>query len=1081
MKKFHHTTWALVALMIFIGCAKETTEKKYLLNKLNPTQTGIDFKNQLQEDAEHSIINYIYFYNGAGVAVGDINNDNLPDLYFVSNQGENKLYINKGNLAFEDVSNKANINSKSDWNTGVTMVDINGDGHLDIYLCSVAGLLDYEGHNELFINNGDGTFTESAKEYGLDFKGYSTQAYFFDFDKDNDLDVYILNHAVHTTLAHGPAKERNNRMPLVGDVLLKNNNGKFEDVSEKANIFGGKNGYGLSATIADFNNDGWEDIYVCNDFHEDDYYYINNQDGTFKESLENAFSTTSRFSMGSDSGDINADGFLDLITLDMLPKDERVIKESEGDDAMFNIDKRLDKLGYRDQYARNMLQINNSGAYFQETALLNKMADSDWSWGPLIADYNNDGHQDVFIANGILRRPNDLDFKKYVSNTFRKYGPEEGVSWLYKSINEMPSGIVPNQIYKGNSVLFEEKSGDWINDKPTLSNGAVYSDLDLDGDLDIVINNLNDIAGVYENTSDPDLNHISLKLNFLDKNKEGIGSKAIVYCNGRKQYKQLMKSRGFMSSVDSKLHFGLDTIAKVDSIHVIWPNNTLHTISNPAVNQELTINYSEESKPYIYERPQKETPFSKEELLTFRHSEDSYNDFLNERLIPYRVSTLGPALAISDIDNNGFEDVFLGNASGKNAELYLNNGNNLTRLPIPEIEKDKIFEDNAAVFFDADNDGDQDLYVATGISFLRRKGFEKDRLYINNGGNFEKSADRIPDNILNASVVLSNDYDGDGDEDLFIGNLSNPRSFGGNVASYLLKNDGSGVFIKDENFVINSKVRSAIWKDIDQDGQQDLLVATEWDAPMVFLNQKGNFKQIRIPENLNGLWQSITMFDVDSDGDEDILLGNWGKNTRFNPYLDNPVFMYYSDFDSNGKKESVLAYNVDGTYYPINSKDELGSQMTEIFDRFTNHKDFALQPIEKVLTEEAIKKAEVFEINTLSSGYLVNNKGNFDEFIEFPDDFQLAPINSFTNLKLKNENYLLVSGNSLSVNTYHGGYTSLKGILMNSVSDYKETSSLGIEPLNKQVNVSEVVKMKDKNLLLIGVNNGKLKMYSFKE
>ena len=572
--------YASILLLLCIRCSEETNtpKKNYLLNKLSEKTTGIDFKNTLVEDAAHSIINYIYFYNGGGVSAGDINNDGLVDLYFVSNQGENKLFLNKGNLQFEDISQNANINSASDWNTGVTMVDINNDGFLDIYVCAVSGLLDFEGKNELFINNGDATFTESAREYGLDFSGYATQAYFFDFDKDNDLDVYIVNHATHTVTSHGKAALRNNRVPLVGDVLLENNKGAFTDISEKARIFGGVNGYGLSASIADFNNDGWDDIYVCNDFHEDDYYYINNQDGTFREELKKSFSTLSRFSMGSDVADINGDGFQDLITLDMLPNDERVLKETEGDDAMYNMQEKLRKQGYKDQYSRNMLQINEKGAYFYETALLNNVADTDWSWAPLFADFDNDGHQDLFISNGINRRPNGLDFKNYISNTFKQKNEAESLKWLYESINEMPSGKVSNEIYSGDSNQFTKKTGAWMEQKPSLSNGAIYVDLDLDGDLDIVTNNLNDFAGVYENTTNGKKNSISLRFSYKKGNKNGIGTKAILYNNGESQFKQLFSSRGFISSIEPQIHFGLDTITTIDSIAIIWPDNTLQKV-----------------------------------------------------------------------------------------------------------------------------------------------------------------------------------------------------------------------------------------------------------------------------------------------------------------------------------------------------------------------------------------------------------------------------------------------------------------------------------------------------------------------
>jgi enediyne biosynthesis protein E4 len=1069
----------IILAFLFIGCSKKVKKTNYLLKKVSSNETGIDFKNNLTEDSDHSIINYIYFYNGSGVASGDINNDGYSDLFFVSNQEENKLYLNKGNLKFEDVSKKANIKGNASWNTGATMVDINNDGYLDIYVCAVSGLLDFKGHNELFINNGDGTFSEKSKEYGLDFQGYSTQAYFFDYDKDDDLDVYIVNQAVHTILSHGPSNLRNKRTPFVGDVLLKNEKGRFINASEQANIYGGSNGYGLSAAIADYNNDGWDDIYVCNDFHEDDYYYINNHDGTFSEKLSENFSTISRFSMGSDAGDLDGNGFQDIITLDMLPKNEKIIKETEGDDAMYNMQERLKKLGYKDQFSRNMVQMNTGDNYFQETAFFNRIADSDWSWAPLIADFNNDGHQDVFITNGILRRPNDLDFKMYIASTFKNKGVETGLKWLYKSINEMPSGKVSNQIFKGNSLRLSEETGNWIEKKPSLSNGAIYIDLDLDGDLDIVVNNLNDYAGVYKNTL-KNKNYLSVKLHYKGENKEGIGSKITVFSGNIKQSKQLFKSRGFLSSLDGKLHFGLDTIKNIDSIQVIWPDNSYQTEINPLINTEISVSYHKGNAIYNYvNSSQKSTIFKKVEAIDYTHKEDTYNDFNNERLIPYKVSTLGPAIAISDIDNNSFEDLFIGNSSGKKAELFLNNGTSFQKTTIPAIEKDSLCEDNAAVFFDADNDGDLDLYVASGINDLGNRSKEVNRLYINNYGIFEKAKNKIPENALNTSCVVSYDYDKDGDEDLFIGNLSDPTNYGLSVSSYLLNNDGKGNFTKDNSFKLNAMVSGAAWQDINNDGVKDLLISTEWGAPKVYLNKEGQLSLEKIPEHLNGLWQSIISFDIDKDGDKDVLLGNWGLNTKYNLSPTEPLHMYHNDFDSNGKYETVVAYNINGLYYPINSKSELGGQMNSINKKFIRHKDFALKSIEEVFSKKSIHKATKYSVDLLASGYLKNNNGVFDVFVPFTKDLQLAPINSFHLLELEKEPQLLISGNSLKVNTYHGAYTSLKGILLKSINEYNLVSKYGIEPFNEQIKKTAIIEMKDRNILLVLANDAQLKTYEF--
>ena len=925
MTKQYLLLGALIILFTFSKCRKEPS-KIYLLDQVLASETGIDFKNELKEDINHSIINYIYFYNGGGVATGDINNDGLPDLFFVSNQNENKLYLNRGDFKFEDITKKSKIESNADWNTGVTMVDINNDGYLDIYVCAVSQLLDFKGHNELYINNGDSTFTEKSAEYGLDFKGYSTQSYFFDYDKDGDLDVYIVNHAVHTNLSHGKASKRNKRMPLVGDVLLQNNNGKFIDVSTDANIFGGVNGYGLSASIGDFNNDGWDDIYVCNDFHEDDYYYINNKNGTFSEELASKFSTISRFSMGSDAADITGNGYQDIITLDMLPNNEKVLKETEGDDAMLNMQANLKNLGYRDQYSRNMLQINQNGEYFNETALYNGVADTDWSWSPLFADFNNDGHQDLFISNGILRRPNSLDFKKYVSSTFKKYGQKNGLEWLYKSINEMPSGSAPNQIFKGNSARFKETTGNWLAKEASLSNGAVYVDLDLDGDLDLVTNNVNQTAGIYRNSSPKTTKSADFQLVYKDNNKEAIGAKVYLYSNGKIQTKQVFKSRGFLSSTEAKVHFGLDTIAKIDSVLVVWPNLEVQKIEGISANQLTKITYS--STKRLFKADAKNNinqTFKEQNLIDYVHEEDSYNDFFSEKLLPYKVSTLGPALAIADIDNNGFEDVFIGGSSGNAAALYMNSGASFKKN-IPAVFKtDKAFEDNDAAFIDIDKDGDLDLYVASGIHEKRNQNYEIDRLYINTNGSFKRSENKTLINPLNTSTIIAYDHNKDGDEDIFIGNLSNPGSFGATVNSAILNNDGKGNYTIHLKFNFSGRVTDAVWADVNNDDQKDLLIASEWDTPKIYINNNGNFTLQELPESLYGLWQSIATFDVDLDGDQDIVLGNWGENNRFTKYIENPIYFYFGDFDKNGKKESIITYKVGDEYYPLNTKDELAS------------------------------------------------------------------------------------------------------------------------------------------------------------
>ncbi|WP_324720528.1 VCBS repeat-containing protein [Salinimicrobium sp. HB62] len=865
-------------------------------------------------------------------------------------------------------------------------------------------------------------------------------------------------------------------------MLLKNNEGQFEDVSEIANIYGGANNYGLSASLADFNNDGYTDIYVCNDFHENDYYYINNRDGTFSEKIDEAFSIISNFSMGSDAADINADGLPDIITLDMLPKDERVLKETEGDDAMYYIQQRLRKLGYKDQFARNMLQINNNnGKHFTEKALLDGVADTDWSWAALFADFNNDSHQDLFITNGILRRPNNLDFRMYVANAFKGRSKDEGLTWLYKSIDSMPGGKVANKVFEGNSVSFTNRTGQWITDEPGLSNGGIYVDLDQDGNLDLVVNNLNAPASIYRNRNKAQNNFLTFKLKYLPSNIEGIGATVKVYSGNEVQTRSLYKSRGFLSAITGDLHFGLGQNDQVDSTIVIWPNLKKQVIREIQLNQKHEITYQENLATYDFKKNTKIKPlFTNSEEIVYSHREDTYNDFLNEKLIPYKVSTVGPAVAVGDVDGNGFKDLYIGAASGKAATFYLNSGNELNALPIAAFARDSIYEDNTAAFFDADGDGDLDLYVGSGIC-KNSSSNSSDRLYIFENNDFKISGEAIPGNDLVTSVVKANDFDLDGDMDLFIGNLTAAQQFGSSVDSYILVNNGRGKFSKLENFSLRTKVNDALWRDIDLDGKADLIVATEWDAPKIFINSETGFIPQDTPLNLNGLWQSISVFDIDKDGDEDILLGNWGENSKFNPTPEAPLRMYYLDFDKNGKTETVLAYNKGDSYYPIHSKDELASQLNIIKKRYVRHADYALKTMEEIFTPHTLGQAQLNEVHVLSSGYLENENGKFGRFIRFPYQLQLAPINTFKKINIGGEEGVLAGGNTYRSNNYQGTYSALQGYMIKNMNAVIPVSDLGVDSFKHEVKAIEEVNLQDQKLLLIINNDAPLKSYRYED
>ncbi|WP_311195985.1 CRTAC1 family protein [Antarcticibacterium sp. 1MA-6-2] len=618
------------SIIFLISCSRDK-EENYLFQTPGPEATGIHFTNELTETNALNILDYLYFYNGGGIAIGDINNDGLQDIYFTANQTANKLFLNQGNLKFEDITETAGVGGESSWNTSVTMADVNGDGYLDLYVCAVVGINGLRGKNELFINNGDNTFTEKGEEYGLDYKNYSSTAAFFDYDNDGDLDMYLLNHAVHTVNTYGPAEIRNNRTAESGDKLLRNDSGKFIDVSEEAGIYGGANGYGLGLATADFNNDGFTDIYVSNDFHEDDYYYINNGDGTFFEMLKEKFSHVSRFSMGNDVADVNSDGYLDILTLDMLPEDEKILKASMSDDPVDLYNMKINRFNYHHQYTRNMLQINRGGVYFQEMGLYSGLAATDWSWSPLFGDYDLDGRQDVFIATGIPRRPNDLDYIKYVSNEQIQKKINNTNLVDQKALDMMPSGKVHNYVLRGEEFLkFSNQSGNWFPRDSIVSTGAAWGDLDNDGDLDIVTNNINQPASVYINTTAGNSAYLKIKFQYTPPNNFGFGTKAFSYHQGKMQTKQLFTARGFQSSSEPVISFGYGDVQKVDSLIIVWPDNTTEKFLNVAVNQTLILSPSSERENFLNNFPKNSPWFTKVDSLPgldYEHKENNYIDF----------------------------------------------------------------------------------------------------------------------------------------------------------------------------------------------------------------------------------------------------------------------------------------------------------------------------------------------------------------------------------------------------------------------------------------------------------------------
>ncbi|MFV5691620.1 VCBS repeat-containing protein [Flavobacterium sp. LT1R49] len=1071
----------LVSLLI-VSCSKKQDQ---LFEKLSSEKSNITFNNQLLESKNISILDYLYYYNGGGVALGDINNDGLVDIYFTSNQGKNKLYLNKGGNKFEDITTKAGVEGQSDWNAGVIMADVNGDGYLDIYVCSVVGINGFEGQNELFINNKNNTFTESAAEYGLDLDNYSSSAAFFDYDNDGDLDMYLLNHAVHSELSFGNAEIRNKRSYECGDKLFRNDNNKFVDVSEQAGIFGGANGYGLGIAVSDFNLDGYPDIYICNDFHEDDYYYLNNGDGTFTESLKKHFGHTSRFSMGVDVADVNHDGFPDIMTLDMLPEDEKVLKSSLGDDNVQMLKMRTEKLGYHYQYTRNMLQLNQAGEHFTETALLSGVAATDWSWSALFADYDEDGEQDIFVCNGIPKRPNDLDYVKYFSNDQIKSKISATKLLDKEALRKMPKGNVTNYVFQGSKdLMFKNRSKDWIENDSIISNGSGYADIDNDGDLDVITNNLNSVASVYVNSTNKSSNYLKLRLQFGGKNTFGIGTKVISYSKGKKQFKELQTTRGFQSSSEPIIHFGYGNTRTIDSLTVIWPDKTYQTLKNVKTCQTLTIKPNSNRKAFDYSKlhPAVMPIFKKVPTnlgIDFTHQENDYIDFVFQKLIPYQRSDRGPATAVGDLNGDGKDDIFFGGAKNKKAAIYLQNSNGFVKKSYNQIEKDSIFEDASAVIGDFNNDKVNDLFVASGGG--ENASNLQDRLYLANKGQLVKTI--LPDLAQNASVVKMFDYDKDGDLDVFIGNNSVNNRFGSMPDCYLLNNN-KGVFtiVESKTFSKIGMVTDVIFTDFNKDSKMDIIAIGEWMKPTFFANTKGKFKDVTetiFPEKSNGLWQSIIPFDIDNDGDKDYLVGNWGMNSKFKASQEFPMKMYYDDFDGNGSFETIVAKEKNGKYYTTMGLDELAEQFSGMLKKkFNSYKSFAGKILEEVFDPKMLGKAKLYEVHNLKSGYLRNDKGKFT-FVAFSNKMQVAPITCFvkSNFDSDTKEEVFAAGNYFGVSPYHSRFDGFSGALIKNEKTIYLGNQIGVDLTQKAVKHLDIINLNNKKYLLITINNNKTEVY----
>ncbi|MBL7740933.1 MAG: VCBS repeat-containing protein [Chitinophagaceae bacterium] len=1007
------------------------------------SRSHITFSNTPEKKKLFNILYYLYYYNGGGVATGDINNDGLPDIYFTANsKGNNKLYLNKGNFEFEDITAKAGVTGASEWCSGVTMTDVNGDGRLDIYVCVVSGVFDLKGENQLFVNNGDGTFTDKAKEYGLNFKGLSTQAAFFDFDKDGDLDCYLLRHSKKPHENIADTSNRSRYDSLAGDMLLRNEkvNGqtRFADVSKQAGIYQSLLGYGLGLAVADFDNDGWEDIYVGNDFHENDYYYLNQKNGTFKEQGADHFRHYSRFSMGNDAADYNNDGQIDIVTVDMLPPDEKTLKTYGSDENPDIYKVKLELRGYQYQYSKNCLQRNNgNGSSFSDVGLMSGVSATDWSWAPLFADFDNDGIKDLFVTSGIVKRPVDLDYIRFVSDVQIKKGLNTTDTYDDETIEAMPDGASHPFMFKGNiKAAFADESDAWgLADMKGYFNGAAYADLDNDGRVDVAVNALNGESFVLRNNS-PKKNFLSLSFTGDSLNTYGAGVKTYLFTGQDMQYQHLMPTRGFQSSSDSRLHFGLDSIGTVDSILVVWPDGKYEMLKNIKANQFLKLARKNATGAFDYNTffpaaQPRFTDITADVKCNWSHRENDFLDFNMQYLIPHQQSTRGPKVAVGDINSDGLDDFYVCGAGGQAGALMVQQRDGtFISTNTGLLEQFKDAEDVDAVFFDANGDTFSDLLVIAGGNEILQSSIQGlDRLYINDGkGNFSHTPNTFPNQFESKSCVAVADVNKDGLQDFFVGGLASQTAYGLPFNSYFYLNKGKGHFeLADRNTIFLQKigmVTSACFADVNNDTWPDLIVAGEWMPVKIFINNKGHFAETEIPGS-SGLWQCIYATDVNGDGFTDLLAGNWGHNSKLWAGKNGPLKLYVKDFDNNNSIDQVMAYTIDGKEYAFLAKDELERQLPVLKKAYLTYKEVAGETVQYMFYD-LFKDYTELKAEVLGSSCFINDgKGGFTR-MDLPEELQAAPVFCFSSSYFNGEPVYFAAGNFYGVIPYEGRYDALQ-------------------------------------------------------
>lgn len=1080
----------------FLSCIKnqrDVNPKELLggLELVSPELSGITFNNSIKETETFNHIYYNQIYSGAGVAVGDINNDGLADVFFCGNKVNDQLYLNKGDFKFIDISKTSKITRSPGWSWGVTMADVNADGYLDIYVSRNGESMNpSDRKNKLFINNKDLTFTESAQEYGLADAGFSSQAVFFDMDNDGDLDMYQVNQLPDARLFKRYKNIPKKRYKLYTDKLYKNVNGKYKEVSEEAKLIS-KYTYGLSASASDLNNDGWVDLYVSNDYDEPDFLYYNNGDGTFRNVINEKTKHISRFSMGTDTGDINNDGAMDVFTLDMASEDHYRSKTNMKSMNSKEFKDMIDK-GDHYQYMFNALQINNGYGEFSDIAHVAGLAKTDWSWGGLMVDIDNDGFKDIVISNGVKKDVRNNDF---LTGLYKEL--ETDSKNFFEMSKKAPSNPLPNYMYKNkNGYEFENVTKEWNFDLPSFSNGISYADLDNDGDLDLVINNIDSPASIYKNIATG--NFLKIEFEGSEKNKFGYDTKVVIHHNNKTQTAENTVTRGYFSSIEPKVFFGLGKDKKVEKVEVFWKGGRYKVYNNITANSTLKVSYSDAVLKNKEEKTRKTllTQNNSESIgISYKHIENNFDEFKEEILLPHNISQNGPFSAVADVNNDGLEDFFIGGSKDNSGVLYIQNKDGKFKVSKSQPwQKDKQSEDLGVLFFDSDNDKDLDLFIASGGSEYKQGNPNlQDRLYLNDGnGTFTKSKNSIPNIFESSQTVKTSDIDNDGDLDLFIGTRLIAGKYTHPASSYFLINN-NGVFTKSTKFSKEFEnlgmVTDAEFSDLDNDGDEDLLVVGEWMKIEVFENNKGIFrnetKKYGLDKLSRGMWWSISKGDIDNDGDDDFIIGNLGKNNKFKATKEHPFKVYANDFDNNGTNDVVLAkyYKGSGEYVPMRGKECTTQQMPYVSEKFKDYHSFASSKLLDILPKDKIEGAVVYQIENFESVILLNNNSKFI-IKKLPIQAQVSPIKDAVIKDFNNDGLLdlFIVGNHYGVEVETIRYDAGNGLILlgNGASEFKAitTKESGINIPNDTRSISSIV-INNRNILLVTSNKDSIKIVNY--